>query len=313
MTTLRLRRRWKSPPPIVLAGAHDGLSARLVARAGFDGVWASGFEISASRGVPDASLLTMTEHLAAAREMVESCDVPVLADCDTGFGDALNVKRAARAFEAAGVAGVCIEDSAFPKRCSFYRDVRRRLAPPEEHALKVRACCDARRGEDFLVVARTEALIAGWPLEEALARARAYADAGADAVLVHSRARDAAEVAAFARRWDRPQPLVCVPTTYADASVADLAAIGFEVVIFANQGLRLAVKAMADGLALLRSAGRAAALDGRLASLGEVDRLVGVDELRADEEAYLAEPVPGAAAGGEGRGLRVAAGGRDGP
>src|SRR5215510_1232030 len=123
-----LRRLFASPAPIVIAGAHDGLSARLVEEAGFDGVWASGFEISASHGVPDASILTMTETLAAARVMNEATTIPVIADCDTGFGNAINAIRTVQAFEAAGIAGLCLEDNIYPKRCSFYPGVKRQLA-----------------------------------------------------------------------------------------------------------------------------------------------------------------------------------------
>jgi phosphoenolpyruvate phosphomutase len=170
-----LRRLFASPTPIVIAGAHDGLTARLVEEAGFDGVWASGFEISASHGVPDASILTMTDTLAASRIMADAVKVPVIADCDTGFGNSINAIRTVQAFEAAGMAGLCIEDNVFPKRCSFYPGVKRLLADIDEHALKIRAAINAG-SRDFVVIARTEALIAGWGLEEALRRGRAYAD-----------------------------------------------------------------------------------------------------------------------------------------
>src|SRR3989475_4391058 len=166
-----LRRMLGSPAPIVIAGAHGGLSARLVEEAGFDGVWASGFEISASHGVPDASLLTMTETLEAARVMNDAVSLPVVADCDTGFGNSINTIRTVRAFEAAGIAGLCIEDNIYPKRCSFYPGVKRLLADTDEQALKISAACDAG-SRDVVIIARTEALIAGWGLEEALRRGR---------------------------------------------------------------------------------------------------------------------------------------------
>src|SRR5262245_26820397 len=160
-----LRRLLSSPGPIVIAGAHDGLSARLVEEAGFHGVWASGFEISASYGVPDASILTMTETLNASRIMSEAVQIPVIADCDTGFGNAINAIRTVKAFEAAGAAGLCIEDNLYPKRCSFYPGVKRMLANADEQALKIRAAVTAGT-RDFVVIARTEALIAGWGLDE---------------------------------------------------------------------------------------------------------------------------------------------------
>src|SRR5437868_15357350 len=145
-----LRRMFASPGPIVIAGAHDGLGARLVEEAGFNGVWASGFEISASYGVPDASILTMTETLDAARTMADAAGIPVVADCDTGFGNAINAIRTVEAFEAAGCAGLCIEDNIYPKRCSFYPGVKRQLADVEEQTLKIKACVNAGTREFFI-------------------------------------------------------------------------------------------------------------------------------------------------------------------
>jgi phosphoenolpyruvate phosphomutase len=281
-----LRRLLASPGPIVLAGAHDGLSARLVEEAGFHGVWASGFEISASHGVPDASILTMTETLEATRMMCAATSLPVVADCDTGFGNAINAARTVQAFEAAGAAGVCIEDNIYPKRCSFYPGVKRLLADVDEQALKIRAAVDAG-SRDFVVIARTEALIAGWGLEEALRRGRAYADAGADAVLIHSSQSTVDDVARFAEEWDRLTPLVCVPTTYHTATVDELARIGFKIVIFANQGMRASIRAVQLALRALRQAGSASAIDDRIVPLSEVYRLVSLEQLKADERAYL--------------------------
>jgi len=248
-----LRRLFASPNPIVIAGAHDGLSARLVEEAGFDGVWASGFEISASYGVPDASLLTMTETLEAARVMNDATSLPVVADCDTGFGNSINTMRTVRAFEAAGIAGLCIEDNVYPKRCSFYPGVKRLLADTDEQALKIRAACDAG-SRDFVIIARTEALD---------------------------------DVARFAEQWDRLTPLVCVPTTYKGATVEELSRAGFKMIIFANHGLRASIRAMQDTLRELREAGTASAVEDRIVPLSEVYRLVNLDQLKADERAYL--------------------------
>jgi phosphoenolpyruvate phosphomutase len=273
---------------IVLAGgAHDALSARLVEEAGFGAIWASGFGISAVQAVPDANILTLTETLEAVRRIVDAVGIPVVADCDNGFGNAINVIRTVGEFERAGAAGICIEDNEFPKRCSFYGSVRRELVPVEEHAGKIEAATSARRNADFAVIARTEALIAGLGLAEALSRARAYADAGADAVLVHSKSRDFAELAAFAAAWDRAVPLVAVPTTYPTVSTDELAAAGFRMAIFANHALRAAIVAMRDALRSIRSTGRASSVEDRVASLEEVYALVGVPELQANEQRFL--------------------------
>jgi phosphoenolpyruvate phosphomutase len=271
---------------VLAAGAHDALSAKLAEEAGFDAIWASGFGISAVQGVPDANILTLTETLEAVRRIVEAVDIPVVADCDNGYGNAINVMRTVGEFERAGAAGICIEDNEFPKRCSFYAGVRRELVPPAEHARKIEAATVARRDPAFAVIARTEALIAGLGMDEALTRARAYAAAGADAVLVHSKAHDFAELREFARSWDGSVPLVAVPTTYPDVELAELEAAGFRMAIFANQALRAAIVAMRDALRDMRRRGLAS-VEGRIAPLEEVYALVGVPELKANEQRFL--------------------------
>ena len=281
-----LRRLLARREPVVACGAHDALSAKLVEEAGFDAVWASGFGLSAVRAVPDASILTMSETLDGARAMVDATSIPIIADCDTGFGNAINVMRTVAEFEAAGVSAICIEDNVYPKRCSFYTSVARELVPVEEHARKIAAAKDAQRSAEFAVIARTEALIAGWGKEEALARARAYADAGADAVLIHSKHPDLSELAEVSASWDRSVPLVAVPTTYVGTSLGDLAAAGFKLVIYANQPLRAAVTAMRDALRMLR-AGETSALEQRIASLEEIYGLVGLSELQSNEARFL--------------------------
>jgi phosphoenolpyruvate phosphomutase len=275
------------------AGAHDALSAKLAQEAGFDAVWASGFGISAVQAVPDANILTLTEMLDAVRRMADAVDIPVIADCDNGYGNAINVIRTVAEFERAGAAGICIEDNEFPKRCSFYAGVRRDLVATEEHARKIEAAVSARRDRGFVVIARTEALICGLGIDEALERATAYAAAGADAVLVHSKQKDFAELARFAERWDRRTPLVAVPTTYPDVSQQELQAAGFRMAIFANQALRGAIVAMRDVLRRMRETGKVASVEERIVTLEEVYKLVGVPELKANERRFLftgAEP-----------------------
>jgi phosphoenolpyruvate phosphomutase len=277
----------RGPNIVLAAGAHDALSAKLAEEAGFDAVWASGFGISAVQAVPDANILTLTETLDAVRRIVDAVRIPVIADCDNGYGNAINAMRTVGEFERAGAAGVCIEDNEFPKRCSFYAGVRRELVPIEEHARKIEAATTARRRPEFAVIARTEALIAGYGLEEALRRARAYAEAGADAVLVHSKHSDFSELRDFARAWAGAAPLVAVPTTYPSVGVAELEAAGFRMAIFANQALRAAIVAMREALRDIRRTGRAASVEDRIARLEEVYALVGVPELKANERRFL--------------------------
>jgi phosphoenolpyruvate phosphomutase len=277
----------RGPGLVLAAGAHDALSAKLAEEAGFEAIWASGFGISAVKALPDANILTLTETLEAVRRIVDAVAIPVVADCDNGYGNAINVMRTVSEFERAGAAGICIEDNDFPKRCSFYAGVRRDLVPLEEHARKIEAATAARHARGFLVIARTEALIAGLGLEEALMRARAYAEAGADAILVHSKASDFSELRAFSDSWDGRVPLVAVPTTYPTVGREELAAAGFRLAIFANQALRAAIVAMRGVLADLRQSGRAASVEDRIASLEEVYALVGVPELKANEQRFL--------------------------
>jgi phosphoenolpyruvate phosphomutase len=287
-----LRARMAQPGPIVTIGAHNGLSAKLGAEAGFEAIWASGFEISASHGIPDANILTMAENLDAAKMMVDVVDVPVIADCDNGYGNAINVIRCVEAYERAGIAAICIEDNIFPKRCSFYAGVKRELASVEEHAGKVRAAKGAQKTDAFAVIARTEALIAGWGMEEALRRGRAYADAGADFVLVHSKSKTPDEVLGFAERWDRDVPLVCVPTIYRDTTVETLHAAGFKVIIFANHGIRSSIKAMQETFATLRKQGFTGSVEDRVVPLERVYELIGVDTMKSNERTFMPAEAP---------------------
>lgn len=287
-TARQLRERMRRPGAVVAVGAHDAMSARLIERAGFDAVWASGFAISAAQfALPDANVITMTECLDVIRPMIRAINIPLIADVDNGYGNAVNVMRTVIEYEAAGVAAISLEDNIFPKRCSFYSGVQRELVSIEEHCGKLRAAKQAQRSADFMVIARTETLIAGWGMEEALQRAHAYADAGADAILIHSKAPTAAEVNEFARRWSRDVPLVIVPTTYASTPLSAMEETGFKIVIFANHPVRAALTAMKQTLAQLRREGIASQLDSHIASLDEVFDVVGVSELETAEETFL--------------------------
>jgi len=276
----------------VLAGAHDALSARLVEESGFDGVWASSFGISlTSRCVPDVDLVTMTETLDVVRAMVAAVQVPVVADCNAGFGNAINVMHMIRDFERAGVAGVCIEDNAYPKCCSLYDRDRRELASREEMAGKIRAAVSARVDPELVIIARVESLIAGRGVASALRRAGAYADAGADAVVVHAKSFEPLEQ--FLAAWDGRCPLVAIPTLYNHVSLADLERHGYRVAIFPNQAVRAAVKAMRLTLKTLRETGVGRSVDHLTAPLSEINELVGLSGVEAAEAAFLPPVEPG--------------------
>jgi phosphoenolpyruvate phosphomutase len=285
------------PGPIVIIGAHNGLSGKIGEEAGFDGLWASGFEISASYAVPDANILTMAENLHAAKMMNDVTALPVVADCDNGYGNAINVIRCVEEYERAGIAAICIEDNIFPKRCSFYAGVKRELSAVEEHAGKIRAAKATQRDPDFAVIARTEALIAGWGMEEALRRGRAYADAGADMVLIHSKSKDPDEVLSFARQWDRPgTPLVCVPTIYKSTKVSTLHEAGFKLIIFANHAVRSSIKAMTETLTTLKREMFTGSVEDKVVPLERVYQLIGVDKMKQEEGAFMPSESPGVTA-----------------
>ena len=174
-------------PIVKVCGAYDVMSAKLVESYGFDAVWAGSFAISAIHNVPDASILTMTEFFTAASNMAHACEIPVIADCDTGYGDATNVRYMVKKYETAGIAGICIEDKTFPKQNSLLEGGNNQLLSEKDFAAKIIAANEAKQNKAFTVIARIEALISGMGIEQALQRAYAYEKAGADLILIHSK------------------------------------------------------------------------------------------------------------------------------
>lgn len=267
--------------------AHSPLSAVLAEEAGFDAIWASGFELSALYGLPDASLVSMAEHLSMTRAIAARSNLPVVADIDTGFGNAINAAFAVREYECAGAAAVVIEDKSFPKMTSLIEAGRQELVRIEEFQGKLEAACAARTS-DLVIVGRTEALIAGLGREEALRRAAAYEEAGADLILVHSKARTPDEVLGFADAWEGKCPLVVIPTSYPDLTV-DLACRNGKIgmLIYGNHALRAAVQGMRTAFASIVSEGSSLAVEANIASVEEIFRLQRMDELKEAERSFL--------------------------
>ncbi len=287
-TRRRLRDRMAAAGLVQVMAAHSPLSALLAEEAGFDGLWASGFELSALYGLPDVSLVSMTQHLEMVRAIAERSTLPIVADVDTGFGNALNVIHAVRHYERAGAAAVVIEDKTFPKVTSLVAGGRQELLRTEEFQGKLRAALEARRDPDFLVIARTEALIAGLGEAEALARAAAYEAAGADMVLVHSKQKTPAEVESFVRAWTGKVPLVLVPTAYPDLTVARIKALGkVKMVIYGNHAIRAAATAMQRVFARILADGGIQNVQKDIVSVEEIFRLQRMDQVKADEKKYL--------------------------
>mgnify|MGYP003336639708 FL=1 len=196
-----LRQKMESPATVRVGGAFDAMSAKLVEMHGFDAVWAGSFAISATHALPDASIMTMTEFLHVTTSMVDACKIPVIADCDTGFGGPSNVSHMVKKYENAGVAAISIEDKVFPKQNSLLEGGSQDLLSEKEFVAKIIAAKEAKRNPDFMIIARTEALIAGLDMNEAIQRAIAYEKAGANAILIHSKKDTPIEVYKFADTW----------------------------------------------------------------------------------------------------------------
>src|SRR3954451_9916485 len=281
-----LRARLNVARPALAMAAHNPLSAKLAADAGFDAIWGSGFELSASYAVPDANILSMDTHLEMMRAIGEVQSAPVIADIDTGFGNAVNVGYTVPRYAAAGAAAVVMEDKTFPKDSSLRPGGRPELVSGGEVPGKLGAAQALGRG--MLVVARTEALIAGLGQDEALRRGAAYAEAGADAVLIHSKQKTPDEILAFCRAWPGKVPLVLVPTSYPQLSFADVAALGkVGMIICGNHAIRAAVGAMATTFRRIIEEGGIAGVEREIASVADVFALQGDAHMREIEKKYL--------------------------
>jgi len=284
----RLRAAIASAAPAQAMAAHNPVSALLAAEAGFDAIWASGFEYSASMGLADVSLVSMTQHLEMLRAMAGRTKLPIVADLDTGFGNAVNAGFAAAEYLRASAAALVIEDKTFPKVSSLTPGGRHDLAGVEEFQGKIEAACHARGTTQALVIARTEALIAGAGMPEALRRGRAYAEAGADLLLVHSKQTTPAEIEAFIAAWDGGIPLVLVPTAYPTMDVARMRATGkVGLAIWGNHALRAAVAAMQRVFARIRAEGGIAGVETEIATVEEIFRLQDMAGIRAAEARFL--------------------------
>ena len=276
--------------PQVGVGVYDGLSALLAAKWHFDFLWVSSFCCSAAAGLPDAGIIGPEDILAVVRCVRRSVDRPIVVDLDSGYGDAVKIFHVAEAMARAGAAGLCIEDNPSSKRCSLYDGYERVLASINEHTARVRA---ARAGvaearSTCRIIARTEALVAGLGLTEALRRAEAYADAGADAVFIQSLDATGNEVLSFGREWARRTPLFIAPTRLPQITKKEFFAAGISHNIFANQALRAAHAAMDRTFRILGEAESSQPVESEISTVAAVASLVGAQKVVA-LEALLAK------------------------
>jgi phosphoenolpyruvate phosphomutase len=283
----RLRDLLQSNSVVVLMEAHNGLSAKLAQEAGFEALWGSGLSISAALGVRDNNEASWTQVLEVLEFMADASGLPLLLDGDTGYGNFNNVRRLVKKLEQRNVAGVCLEDKLFPKTNSFIDGDRQALAEIAEFCGKLHAAKDTQLDPDFVVVARTEAFIAGWGLEEALMRATAYAEAGADAILVHSKRKDSSDIMAFMKHWDNRVPVVIVPTMYPSEPIENFVRTGVWNFIFANHSVRTVVTALQRNLRMLRNTLDLMSIENDIVPVSEVFRLQDVQELKNSEARYL--------------------------
>ena len=270
-----------------LMEAHNGLSAKIVEEAGFEGIWGSGLAISAALGVRDNNEASWTQVLDTVEFMADASTIPILLDADTGYGNFNNVRRLVNKLEQRGIAAMCIEDKLFPKTNSFIGGEQQPLAEVDEFVGKIKAAKDTQQDSDFCVVARVEAFIAGWGLDEALRRAEAYHQAGADAILMHSKLDSPDEILAFMKAWENRCPVVVVPTMYHTTPTQVLEDAGISIVIWANHLIRSSITIMQQNAAKIYQSRSLQLVEREIAPVKEIFRLQGAAELKVAEDVYL--------------------------
>jgi phosphoenolpyruvate phosphomutase len=273
-----------------LMEAHNGLSAKIAEEAGFKGIWGSGLSISASLGVRDNNEASWTQVLDVAEYMSDATTIPMLLDGDTGYGNFNNMRRLVQKLEQRGVAGVCIEDKIFPKTNSFLRGEAQPLADIEEFCGKIKAGQDTKLDDDFSIIARVEALIAGWGLAEAVKRADAYRLAGASAILMHSKISKPDEILAFMKEWgerSKTCPVVIVPTKYYSTPTNVFREANVSLCIWANHQMRAAISSMQAVTKTIFEEQSLINVEDKVVTVKEVFRLQNDSELEEAEKLYL--------------------------
>ncbi|KAL4473188.1 hypothetical protein ABPG72_015569 [Tetrahymena utriculariae] len=285
--TTQLKNLIQSKDLSFIMEAHNGLSAAIVEETGFKGIWGSGLSISAAMGVRDSNEASYTQVLEVLEFMSDRTKIPILLDGDTGYGNYNNARRLVKKLEQRNIGGVCLEDKIFPKRNSLLDGGRQELASIQEFCSKIKACKDTQQDTDFQVVARVEAFIAGWGLEEALKRAEAYRAAGADAILMHSKLKEPSEIEAFMKEWKNRAPVIIVPTNYYTVPTETFRKWGVNMVIWANHNMRACVSAMQETSRRIYEDESLVNVENKVAKVKEVFRLQGEDELKQADKKYL--------------------------
>ena len=288
LKTTRFRQMLTSPDTSFIMEAHNGLSAKIVEETGFEGVWASGLSVSAALGVRDSNEASWTQVLEVLEFMADATSIPILVDADTGYGNFNNFRRLVNKLIQRDIAAVCIEDKLFPKTTS-YLGTNQPLADVDEFCGKIKAGKDAQSHDDFCIIARVEALIAGWGLDEALRRAEAYHEAGADGILIHSKESVADEILAFTEEWANRSPVVIVPTKYYATPTQRFREAGINLIIWANHNMRAAISSMRETSQQIFDNQNLIWAEENVARLGDVLVIAGNEELSEAEDRYLAK------------------------
>ena len=270
-----------------LLEAHNGITAKIGDEAGFKALWAGGLCMSAQYGVRDSNEASWTQVLEMLEFMSDAVSIPILLDGDTGYGNFNNVRRLVKKLEQRDIAAVCIEDKLFPKTNSFIDGSRQQLADVDEFCSRIKAGKDAQSDDDFCIITRVEAFIAGWGLEEAMRRAEAYHAAGSDGILMHSALRTAEEILAFKKEWGDRLPVVIVPTKYYATPTEVFREAGISICIWANHMLRCAIPAMQACAKTLQESQTLRSIEDDIAPVGEIFRLQGASELKQAEKHYM--------------------------
>lgn len=282
---MSLRELLESSTCEMLMEAHNGISAKIVEEAGFKGIWASGLTLSASLGHRDCNEISWSDLCRQLEFMRDATYLPILFDGDSGFGNFNNVRELVKRLCRYGISGVCIEDKLFPKNNSFI-DRGQTLECIDRFSGKIKAAKDSQTNHEFCVVARLESFIAGLGLEEALKRGYAYAESGADAILVHSKQATPDEIIQFANSWDSQVPLIIVPTKYPQISMDLMNELGISMTIWANHLLRAAITSMREVASEIYSNQSIYSVSKKVALVEEIFRLTNEDELREAENKY---------------------------
>lgn len=280
----RLRERITGTAAWVLPGCHDALSARLIEQAGFPAAYMSGSAVTASLlGGPDLGLISSTEMIEQARRITAAIDIPLVCDIDTGYGNALNLRRTVQLMERAGVAGIQIEDQTFPKRCGHFSG--KEIIPREEMVAKIRAACDARQDPDFVIIARTDArALTG--IDDAIDRAAWYAEAGADVLFIEA-PQTREEIEQVAHELSHPLLINMVEGGKTPIlPFADLAAMGYQIILYPTAGIRAVMKTLQTLYAELHATGGTDTSLDRLVAFEERNEITGLAHYAALEERY---------------------------